>query len=279
MGAPTVPFHLCHVLKNNSDKQSQYCLSYSARTGDELMSPTRNTALKKALNLKVGHYFLYETSRDKADRADRADRADKADRALQPGYKMSVSLDLYGQFWLSVGNRNGDAHVAFSQSDDLLALYWLSGRAADQKAFALLRAYTLALGLTPFVEEEITWRDLIARRLLPLPPMARAFAWLAAPCAEVVYQRIWCPQEKLWLQKGEISLSYLGGIKWRRQTVAKLSEQAGLISFSLGGGAGQEAILCATLSGCSVREDVGIPEIKVLEMQVPEKEKSCLKNR
>lgn len=273
MGAPTVPFHLCHVLKNNSDKQSQYCLNYTARTGDELMSPTRNTALKKALNLKVGHYFLYETGRDKID------KVDNAGKAFQPGYKMAVSLDLYGQFWLSLGDKNGDAHVAFSQSDDLLALYGLSPRAANKEALALLRAWTLALGLTPFVEEEISWRDLIARHHLPLPPIARAFAWLAAPCAEVVYQRIWCPQEKLWLQKGEISLAYLGGIRWRCQTEARLSEQAGLISFSLGGGAGQEALLCATLSGCSVKEDIGIPEIKVLEMQVPEKEKSCLKNR
>lgn len=272
LGAPTVPFHLCHVLKNSSAKYIQYSLNYTARTGDELMSPTRNTALKKALNLKVGHYFLYETRGLPAS-------AGASAPACLSGPKMAVSLDLYGQFWLSMGDRDGDAHVAFSQSDDLLALYGLSSRAASKEALALLRAWTLALGLTPFVEEEITWRDLIARRHLPLPPLARAFAWLAAPCAEVVYQRIWCPQEKLWLQKGEISLSYLGGVRWRCQTEARLSEQAGLISFSIGGAAGQEALLCATLSGCSVKEDIGIPEIKVLEMQVPEIKKTCLKNR
>lgn len=253
LGAPTVPFHISHVLKREAARANRYCLNYIARSGDELMSPTRNTALKKALNLKVGHYFLYA------------------------GQKMAVSLDLFGQFWLTVE----DAHLAFSQSDDLLALYRLSPRAANKEALTLLRAYALALGLTPYVEDEITWCDLVPRRHLPLSPPARAFAWLAAPCAEVVYTRYWCPEEKLWLQKGQISLSYLSWLsllnlpcfKWRLQTEARLSEQGGLISFSLTGQGGQEALACATLSGCSVKEDSGIPEIQVLEIK-----ETCLKN-
>lgn len=241
VGDRTVPFHLAGVIESISKTQT-FLLNAQPKEGASVLSPTKNTALRRALRLRVGSQFNY-------------DIVEK--NKIQKNDCVTVTLDLCGQFWVQC--RNG-AKAAFTLSDDLLAVF---GRTGDSNV--LLDAFILAIGLTPLVEGDLTWNDRVPYRLLPLPPLWRVACCILDPfnsCARTTYSRWWDARTQNFIQTATHSVSLIFGLlKWSCSTEAHLCEVDGLVRFKLQIKGRKENILTANLAVCSLQEDNGIPEV------------------
>lgn len=253
VGDSTVPFHLAGVIEPSKKTQTFY-LNYQPNEGTVLLSPTRNIALRRALRLRVGSQFNYDTQRVSLEAKSR-----------HLSECLTVSLDLGGQFWIHSGN---GAKAAFHLTDDLLAVF---GRTGPKNDF--LDALILSIGLTPMVEGTLTWHDKVPNRILPLSPLWRFLLCLFQPfdsCTLSTYNRRWDPKVQCFIQTGNHSVAILFGVlKWSCETEAHLCEVDGLVRFkltiltnSLGSNSLQGTKnLSANLAVCSLQEDNGIPEM------------------
>lgn len=241
VGDRTVPFHLAGIVEALSTTQ-MFRLNSRPQEGATVLSPTKNTALRRALRLRVGSQFNYDVvCKNGASSID----------------CLTVSLDLSGQFWFQ--SRNG-AKAAFSLTEDLLALFGRTG-----KANSFLDSFVLAVGLTPLVEGNITWTDRVPYRLLPLSPLWRILCCTLDPfnsCANSTYSRWWDTSSQTFVQTGTHSIYLLFGLlKWSCCTEAILCEVDGLIRFKLKINGCKENLVAANLAVCSLQEDNGIPEM------------------
>nr|ACA61822.1 metalloendopeptidase [uncultured bacterium BLR16] len=232
LGAKTIPFHMSGIITHNPGENT-YALRVCPRENDLISVPNHNQPLKRALRLVVGNTFVFRVTDEFGEQSLR---------------KLHVSLDLNGQFWLT---SDGDARIAFSSSDELLAFYNRQG-GKDM----LLDAIVLAMGSTPLVEGDLTWHDMAQNRVLPRDWIARlshAIFYPFSPSAQSKYIRNWDSFQKLWTQQGEHKIG-----NWTCHTSAQLCEDRGLREFQLQ--IDDRVILNASLLELGIREDNGIPE-------------------
>jgi urea transporter len=232
MGCHTIPFHLTGVMFKQQTSET-YSLSTCPIEGAVLSMPKRNAALKRALSLNVGSRFYF---------------AVEGLSSHVTKYWLEVSLDIYGQFWLT---SDAGARVAFISTEEVIAFYNRSG-----PKDVILDALILSLGLTPLVEGNITWRDVTPKRILRLAFFSRLKQSILHPfsaCIPSEYSRYWQPSKRLWIQHG----SHHSG-KARLESSASFCESEGLISFSVMRSG--KMLLHATVQGHGLKGDRGIPE-------------------
>jgi hypothetical protein len=121
--------------------------------------------------------------------------------------KLTVALDLNGQFSLEKLRPGNQAKSNFSASEDLIAFF---GR---NKASLFLDTFVLAVGLTPLAEGNLQWRDKVPVRLLPIPRAVKLL-WTVlhpfSPCLDSEYCRTWDSKEMIWIQTATHNLQLKG---------------------------------------------------------------------
>lgn len=232
LGSKTIPFHLTGIIEHKSDLEF-YAMRSCPQEHDLISAPALNPALKRSLRLAVGSRFLFETENERKEPDLR---------------RLEVNLDLAGQFWLE---SDLGAKVAFSQSDELLAFY---SRQGGKDAF--LDAFILAFATMPLLEGDLSWKDVMPRRLLPqtwLDKLSHAILYPLSPCARSKFKRVWNPLRRVWTQ----SASHRLGLRTYTSS-AILCEAQGILEFSLA--TGPVNLLKARLISLGAREDNGIPQ-------------------
>lgn len=240
LSSQTLPFHFTHAVVLSGQSQI-YTLCSRPKESDSIMTPTRNAALKRAFHLNVGSRLQFDTNI----------------RGKESSSIFDVVLDPCGQFYL-VSDKG--AYVAFSASDDLVAFWNRQG-----KADPVLDAFILSVGLSPLIEGQATWHDLVPRHLLPANYFVQTYNQLLSPfngCAKSKLERVWEPLKNNWSQTATQKLkSYTGGIITYTST-AKLCESLGLVALEMK--EDDKTILTATLVGQGRRADNGIPGIRTI---------------
>jgi urea transporter len=236
LGAPTRPFHLTDVVLDEPGG-ARYALDTVPAEGAPIAAAERNPGLAAALHATVGRQLVY-VCRD-AEGTERPRR-------------LAIELDLLGRTRLRA---ESGAKLLVAESDALFALH---GRAGPRDPF--IDALALAIGLTPFAEGELRWRDAPSKRLLPLPPRHRLAAALRHPLGgniATTYRRSWDPASGAWRQTGEHRLALFGGRFVEARSVALLTEADGLHAFSLE--VMGRRVVDARLHGIGLRTDHGVP--------------------
>ncbi len=239
LGSPTIPFHLTTVMFQAAAKdRPQFRLFSRPEEGESVMTPKTDPALVDSLRMNVGRQFCYQVR--------------------QPGKQgdifskrhLSVTLDLLGESRLVM---DSGASAAFTCQDHLLAFY---DRAGPPDLF--LDAWVLALGLTPFTEGKLAWRDQPSMRLLPTTWPQHLIAQLLLPLGGGVdsdYERRWCAGE--WRQHGSHHLPLPLGPPMQAATLACIEPRLGCTRISLKKGGA--TLLEATLLEIGQKADAGIP--------------------
>ncbi|MCW5823950.1 MAG: urea transporter [Cyanobacteria bacterium TGS_CYA1] len=240
LASQTIPFHFTHVII--IDGQSQlYTLCSRPKETEKIMTPARNTALKRAFHLNVGSRLQFDTTF----------------KGKEGVSIFDVILDPTGQFYL-VSDKG--AFVAFSITDDLVAFWGRQG--ADD---SVLDAFILAIGLSPLIEGQSVWHDLVPRHLLPANYITQLYNQLLNPfnnCTKSRLTRSWEPLKNTWNQTATQKLKSCAQITGTvtYTTTAKLCETLGLVSIEMK--ENDKSILKATLVGQSRRADNGIPGVR-----------------
>jgi len=238
LASQTLPFHFTHVIL--LDGQSQiYTLCARPKERESIITPARNSALKRAFHLNVGSRLQFDTTYKGKEEVSIFD----------------VILDPSGQFYL-VSNKG--AYVAFSITDDLVA-FW--NRQGPQDI--VLDAFILSIGLSPLIEGQANWCDLVPRHLLPAGYFTQTFNQLLNPfnsCSRSKLERIWEPLKNMWSQTATQKIKSWSGGTITYTSTAKLCESLGLVGLLLK--ENDKTILTATLVGQGRRADNGIPGVK-----------------
>ncbi len=237
LDSPTVPFHLTQV--TTIDESSTRIFQFYTRPSENqrVSSPTVNPHLKAALHLPVGRKLYYRFRKNEEEWESRI---------------ITIVLTLEGQFRLKVCS---DSDIAFSESNQMLAFY---DRRGSHDLF--LDLFVLCLGVTPFGEETMSWRDQPSRRLFPLSPITHYFEDLfhwSSGGLDSRYQRCWDDNQNAWIQTAEHQLN---GVVIRRRTIstqATLAPEKGCIRLDL---KGKNIHLEAELCGTGLENDIGIPQ-------------------
>ncbi|MBY0546524.1 MAG: urea transporter [Candidatus Obscuribacterales bacterium] len=230
-GSVTVPFHLTAVLTQRGE-DFVYALSAVPGEKDNLVVPTNNIALKRALRLTVGTRFDFDLV---------------VGGSAPVGRSVEVKLDIYGQFRLET---DSGASMGFTLNDDFLAVYNRVGPKDE-----LLDGLMLSLGMTPLTEGRVRWNDLVPRRILPLGRIKHILVDLFhpfSPCAQSSFVRQWDNLQRVWLQTAEHKLG-----PWKIDSEVRLCEANGLLGFTMAEGG--KTLMVATLKGVGMLEDNGIP--------------------
>ncbi len=237
LDSPTVPFHLTQVIA--VDDQMKWSFQFYSRPleNHKIRSSTTNMYLKTALHMPVGKQLYY--------------RFRKNDSAWESRV-VTITLTLEGQFCLKVCS---GGEVAFNENDQMLSFYDRRGRYDP-----FLDLFVLSLGVTPFSEEAISWRDQPSRRLFPLSPtkhyLAELFYWTGRGL-ESRYERHWDDRQNAWIQSSEHKLSSLATRRQVISTQATLTPEKGCTRLIM---KGKKICLEAELCGIGLENDIGIPQ-------------------
>lgn len=234
LGSPTRPFHLAGALVKG-DGGWQWSLNAVPGEQHSVAVTTPNPLLRRALHWSIGRTFTFELQGRRNGRQSR---------------RIQVDLDQQGGFWL---RSDRQAMVGFIETPELLALFERKGPADP-----FLDAFTLALGLTPFIVDRASWRDAPPLRLLPVPLWLRGLCWLVPTLAlgESHYDRVWDNDAAQWRQSASHSCRLAGMELWSCTTLAIVSEADGVASVSLS--VGEDVRLQASLAGIGLRSDNGV---------------------
>ncbi len=239
LGSPTLPFHLTTVMfQATATDKAQFRLFSRPEEGESVMTPKTDMALVDSLRMNAGRQFCYQVY-----------QSGKQGDILKKR-RMSVSLNLLGVLRLET---DSGASAAFSCQDHLLAFYDREG-----PADLFLDAWLLALGLTPFTEGKLTWRDQPSMSLLPATRLQRLVTQLMLPLGGGVdsdYERSW--SEGHWQQHGTHSLTLPLGSPIQVATSACIEPRLGCTRISIQ--KGDSTLLEATLLEIGQKADAGIP--------------------
>lgn len=241
LGSPTRKFHLSGVVATAAgarENEGTFSLDCIPAAGDEVRAPSPNAALARGLHWPVGRRLAY-----------RAVLAGGRETSVE----IEVALDSNGTFLLKGAN---DASIAFAETFCLIALYGRTGGCDP-----LLDGLALALGVTPFAEGALSWRDVPPLRLLPAPFAVKALCWLVPPLSstESRYERRWHAETGLWHQTGRHNITFAGMELWSCRTDANLAPELGLVSLAMTRNGNKSAQIEARLNGIGMRGDQGIP--------------------
>jgi len=240
LSSQTLPFHFTHVVILSGQSQI-YTLCSRPKESESIMTPTRNAALKRAFHLNVGSRLQFDTNL----------------KGKENSSVFDVVLDPSGQFYL-VSDKG--ASVAFSLSDDLVA-FWNRQGPGDP----VLDAFILSIGLSPLIEGQACWYDLVPRHLLPCNYLVQTYNQLLNPfnsCTKSKLERIWEPLKNNWSQTATQKIKSVSGGTITYTSTAKLCESLGLVALLMK--ENDKTILTATLVGQGRRADNGIPGIRSL---------------
>jgi hypothetical protein len=215
-GAPTMPFHLSHVLfdaasSRPSPRIPAYRLDHFPQQGEILTSPCLAQNLCSALRLPVGRSLSWATG-----------------DIRRPVLRIASEIGLLGE-WRLVSDTG--AQCALSHSAGLYALYDRQGPA--DPAFD---GFMLALGLTPLIEEAAQWRDAPAASGFPRHGLRGiAVRLLGKICgnAESHYERRWDRARRLWRQSGEHRLLFCGVTLSKATSLALIGDSDGLVGLEV----------------------------------------------
>ncbi len=240
LASQTLPFHFTHAIVIKGQSQT-YTLCSRPKEKESMMTPAKNTALKRAFHLNVGSRLQFDTTY----------------KGKEGVSIFDVILDPAGQFYL-VSDKG--AYVAFSITDDLVAFWNRQGPQDD-----VLDAFILAIGLSPLIEGQAIWYDLVPRHLLPANYFVQLYNQFLNPfnnCTKSKIERSWEPLKNMWSQTATQKLksctSSKGTITYT--STAKLCETLGLVSLEMK--ENDKSILKATLVGQARRADNGIPGVR-----------------
>jgi len=136
----------------------------------------------------------------------------------------------------------------------------------------LLDAWLLALGLTPFTEGKLAWRDQPSMMLLPATWVQRMIAQFMLPLGggmDSAYERCWSAGR--WQQQGEHRLRLPLGSPIQVSTSASIEPRLGCTRMSMK--SGDTTVLEATLLEIGQKADAGIPAWTVVTGHEQEYEK------
>jgi len=239
LGAATHPFHLTSVMfQTNISDQAQFRLFSRPDEGDSVMTPKTDRALADSLRLSVGKKFLYQVKY----------HGQSEKRTL------SVTLNLAGELRMV---SDCGASAAFTCQANLLAFYDRQG-----PADLFLDTWLLALGLTPFTEGGLSWRDNPSMNLLPVSWQRQQINRLLFPLGKGIdssYKRCW--SEGCWQQSGEHQLSSPIGAPVQATTSASITPRLGCTHIFMSSELGK---LEARLLEIGQKADAGIPAWSVL---------------
>jgi len=239
LGAATHPFHLTSVMfQAKSSDQAQFRLFSRPDEGHAVMTPKTDTVLADSLNMSVGKKFLYHVKQH--------DREEKR--------TLSVTLNLAGE--LRIVSDCGASAACTSQAN-LLAFYDRQG-----PADLFLDAWLLTLGLTPFTEGSLSWKDKPSMHLLPVSWQQQQINRLLFPLGGGIhsnYERCW--SEGCWQQNGEHQLSSPIGAPVQATTSASIKPRLGCTHILMSSELGK---LEARLLEIGQKADAGIPAWSVL---------------
>jgi urea transporter len=237
LDSPTVPFHLTQVTIANESDAPVFQFYTRPSEKQRVSFPTPNPYLKAALHLPVGRQLYYRFRKNNEDWESRI---------------VTVIVTLNGQFRLKVCS---GGEVAFTESDRMLSFY---DRRGNNDLFIDL--LVLCLGVTPFGEQALTWRDQPSRQLYPLSPvrhfLENLFHW-SSKGLESCYQRHWQEKNNSWLQTAEHKLNTVLFHTRVIQTQATITPEKGCLRLVLNG---KNLCLEAELCGTGLENDVGIPQ-------------------
>lgn len=214
LGSPTIPFHFVSALTRDSgETAAHFKLTLLPTEGQGIAGASADASLASPLRLTQGRWLRFAVSPDQA--------------AVGSTQELRVEVTLLGQFRL-VGT--GDASAAFEETAQVLGFY---NRIGSRNA--LLDAWLLALGLTPFSTEASAWSDEPDPRLFPLRSWERAVAQLFAtlgPRLQSKYQRSWSHTDGAWIQEGVHELRLWGIYRALATTCAWIRPGVGVTQLS-----------------------------------------------
>lgn len=238
LGSPTHPFHLSTVLHQpEENSRAQFKLFVRPLAGERVKTPKVEAALLESLKLSVGREFCYRVT----------ENGETGER------DMHISLNHSGQLRLVT---DSGASAAFTCQDNLLAFYDREG-----PVDALLDTWLLALGLTPFTEGELSWRDQPSRHLIPTTRTQRLINWLLLPMGSGIdshYLRQWNGEN--WQQRGEHHLKLPFGSGLKATTTVCIEPRLGCKNITLLSG---NTTFEASLLELGQKADAGIPAWKI----------------
>jgi urea transporter/murein DD-endopeptidase MepM/ murein hydrolase activator NlpD len=236
LNSPTVPFHLTQITTVNKVNARIFQFYSRPLEKQRISFPTPNPYLKAALHLPVGKQLYYRFRINNQDWESRI---------------VTVIVTIDGQFSLKVCS---GSEVAFSETDQMLALYDRSG---NYDLF--LDLFALCLGVTPFGEKTLAWQDQPSRRLFPLPSLKRVLEnilyWPNKGLFSC-YQRCWEEKQNTWLQTAEHQLNGIFS-KMCVYTQVTIAPEKGCTHMVLNG---KNMRLEAELCGTGLENDIGIPQ-------------------
>ena len=227
LGAPTVPFHLCHCLLDGQ----RYALDACPTLGQSVEPAYGAPHLAAACTAYHGRIWEFN--------------------AEGRSWQLTAKTDLMGRSVLT--SSTGGSLQAVS-SPGLLALHRRSG-AVDP----ILDGFALSFGLTPYATDAQSWTDAPDAALLPLPFWHRLAVLLRHPFGvnlQSVYRREWDGRRGLWRQSGTHRVRGLFG-DLEACSVGWMSNLDGPVGFSLE--VADEVLLDVTLARYGNRGDHGIP--------------------
>jgi hypothetical protein len=146
--------------------------------------------------------------------------------------------------------------VAYEQTTQVLAFYDRQG-----PRDALLDAWLLALGLTPFATAASSWADEPAARLFPLRGWEHSAAALLGPMGTSLassYKRWWSEADGGWLQEGVHELRVAGIFRARAASRVWFMPGRGVSQFRL---ERDGYTIEAQLEAAGIHGDYGVPDI------------------
>ena len=214
LGSPTHPFHLASVMQHHKESASESLVVCRPEEEDLIESAAEDELLASQLHLPVGRKLTFSLEKLGVDKLSQHD--------------LQVEITLLGQFRLV---SDTGASAAFEENNGVLAFY-------DRKGpnDILLDMFLLANGLTPLTESAHKWLDSPSAFLLPLALMQKLLLITLRPLGcglESLYQRKWNPDDRVWIQSGQHSLT-MATAPWHATTESLIDPDTGFREISLG---------------------------------------------
>ena len=238
LGSPTHPFHLTTVIQQDSASVlPMFRLVARPAVGSTISNPHSDVNLYNALHLPIGRCLHYSLQ-------------SKENKTLL--VQLTSALSLVGVHYLK---SDTGASCEIDDNVNVLSFY---NRNRVQDSFMDL--WMLALGVTPFANGALQWKDAPSMKLFPLTKRQCLVTSVLKPLGgglDSDYQRDWDSEKSVWNQTCIHTLNLLGGISWQVKTLAVLSPERGCIKLRIWG---NQYELSADLQATGLTADEGIPE-------------------